>query len=325
MNWPDPPTGDFLPCPRRANDLLAHWEFLLWKRYRKAHEAGEMEKGCEGKISPWNEWLKAHTRVMWERLSTCTDLVRLCHTTPSRQLHQAITLLFLFSDMVERRTMEGVFGFRQPKEKDRLQQIKRRQKHAANLETARALVARTPLGGLSADERKTLDQLLAKGLQGAQRQAGPGPSALVFNLTAEGEEQTVVFAPEAPEAPAAFTTGRGKPVGTGGDLNMYLALLVDLLNESLHGQGHLKAALAMLHAFNPPQFQKNHTPWIEDNLRLTVHQFKDQGGHTGKQRAIATQLRALRAWLETPAVRELCPVPPFLLPTPSASVADTPR
>jgi hypothetical protein len=331
MNWPDPPTKDFRTTPRRGNNLLAHWEWVLWTHYRKAHEEGEIYKGREGEPSTEHTFWKTHTRTFWERLESCPELTRLCQRQPSLDVHRVLTWLFWYYDMVERKTLDGtgptpptdgVFGFQQRTREDRQQQIKRAQKSAAKLETARTLVARTPLDYLSADERKTVDQLLTKGRQTAQRHADPGPTALVFNLSGDGDEETIVVAPE---APAVSTKRRGKPAGTGGDLNMYLTLLVDLLNEILQGRGHLKVALAILHAFTPPQFQKKNTPWMEDTLRLTVHQFKHQGGDKVKQAAIAEKLRGLRAWLLTPAVRKLCPVPTFLLHLPSASVADAPR
>ncbi len=326
LPWPDPPTRDFLLQPRRSDDLLAHWEWWLYNNYLKAHEEGEIYKNLNGEASPWTTWWKAQTRMMmWERLSGCDELTHLCRTAPSRQLHEILTLLFLFFDMVENKTMDGVFGFQARKEEDRTQRIKRDQKIAAKLEAVRRAVAGIPRDHDSADRRNTVDQLLAGEQQAAQRSADPGPRAVVFNLTTDGEDKTFVLAPEAPEESAASTTGRGKPSGTGGDLNMYLTLLVDPLDEMLHGRGHLKAALAILDAFSPPQFQKKNRPWTENTLGATVNQFKCQGGHTGKQAAIAEQLRALRAWLETTAVRGMCPVPLFLLHMPSASVTDLPR
>ena len=141
MTWPDPPTQDFLLQPRRDCDLLAHWEWVLWNKYRKAYEEGEIYKGREGKASQWDTCWKTHARTVWERLSTCTDLTRLCRTKPTRQLHQVLTLLFFFSDMVERKTMDGVFGFKRTKLEDSDQRIKRAKKIAAKLETVRKLVA----------------------------------------------------------------------------------------------------------------------------------------------------------------------------------------
>ena len=331
--WPDPPTDDFLSKPRRSEDLLAHWEWLLWNRYRKAHEDGVVYQGRKGEPSNWDARLKAHARIFWERLATCQVLTTLCRTKPSLEVHHVLIWLFWYYDMVERKTIDGtgqnpptngVFGFRKCKADNRPQTIKRAQKIAEDLKKARALVARTPRDYFSADERKTLDDLLGKGLQAAQREVDPGPSAIVLNFSGEDEERTLVIEPRDSHTPTP-TRAHGQPAGTGGDLNMYLTVLVEALKEIQSGRRHLKSALAILDAFSPPQFQKKNTLWTEDTLRVTVHQFMHQGGRTGRQHARANKLASLRAWLNTPEVRALCPAPSFLLHTPSASIADLPR
>jgi hypothetical protein len=308
--WPDEPNDDFLPRPRRANDLLAHWENLLYKQYHDAHP---------------RKTLKADVQTFWNRLSTCSHITEWCTRKPSQEVHRLIVLLYFFSRIVERKNMPGVFGFESPRpltDQAAITSIARRV--SKKVSAWQEGIRRLPESYCFEEERQQLEQIFAAIVKRTQRDTQPqgtGPDELTF-LDTSGDISVSVI----PRSPSVGPPRRpSKKALNGGDTNAYLWLLLELVKAIHRGRDFVQVATEILHHFTPPAFQKHNKRFDQENYRLTVRQFIEKVRKQDTEQPIEKReprLRYLLPWLDRPDVLALCPRPDFLS---SSSVADTPR
>lgn len=332
--WPDPPTDDFLAQPRRSHDLLAHWECWLYQRYRTVFVGPD--------TSDKSFWL-THIKEFADLVASCQILRDIYHPVKtdaerSRNVHEILTLFFLYYDMLSRNNMRGVFGFEDPPPfPDEAETRKRASKggwiKARNtLLEARRLVREALTDTDPAATQEEFERLFKTALDRVTRRPGPGPDAIVLHLDLGNEEQGIVLAPQKCEAAAPAVPHSGQPAGTNGDVNMVFTLLVDRLRGVLKQRNHNKVALRLLEHFSGHQCQKTVKQLSEDSLRKTVARFTRQCRAQAQQaHAQKDQVELMRDWLtgstsSSPTGHgRLCPYPPYLLSASSYSVVDTPH
>lgn len=300
---------DDLRQPRRPNDLIAHWEWVLSRELREPH------------IS------KKHACFCW----TCildSPLFDLFRTHPCRSIHEAMCVLWYFHDVIQHKDYDIRFrvhhldprGDKRRVDKDEAER-KRYQRAAQRLRQIQALAATVPDGCFPSEFTDTeIEELLAripKGLFPAELSKEEKlvliPGIHPWMLRVQGRPTFNKILNEAIRAAdrrampalASAQRGRGKPKGIGGNENWYLAVLTNRVKACQGKSGYLKTTLAILDHFHPPQFKKK-MPFSEETLRKTITAFS----RDIKNRS---EIAETDHWLVSPAMTALIPYPDFLV------------
>ncbi len=314
-DWPDAPE-DLLPGmsenrPRYDKDLIAHWEWWLWTKYRKLGYGWEQRA--------WE---------FWRQLSGCDALLDLCLKRPSLCVHQLIVHLFFNAPIFEKpnRDRVRVFGIERAKSPDWKREQRKAQRDVRRLTHMQDLAASLDFPklyfnpGMWWRPGEYLGEIFLDPT--SQREFyRPEETLATFNkILAEARRIAELQASEGAELEVPRPARRQrKPTYSGAERNIYLTLLVEFLREDDTKDFPWTIAVEILQQFNPILLKDLFKPRRQDETNLVgpamladrVKKFRAPKNR--QQRAhIAECIQFEKAWFRQPTVLAICPDPDFL-------------
>jgi hypothetical protein len=236
--WPDPPTAEFLPKPRRENDLLAYWEWWLYREYSKTFWDNPIGIRPQGFYKAQIERLKDFA----DKISKSAALQHIVdHCRDLAAGHDLIALLFVDADLFTSSNDPDV-DHKPKKIKDRAPSeartlLRQCDKLDGVLEHVSVFYA---LDHEKAEIGKIVDTWRTR----ASRQGDPGPSAITFTC-GDGSEP-IRFAP-LPPSPTPRKRGK-RPLTA---INIYQGRIRTLVRRAYNGRNGDQLTLEILRDFSP--------------------------------------------------------------------------